>query len=254
MRTKRGFSVIAIVVGVLALAMLGIATYLVIDGNNKATDFNSYDFYSIIEGNKDNGYIGDHVKGSADAPVLIFEYADYQCPGCAGLNPTLNEIIEEMDGKVALVYRSYLLSYHTNATAAASAVEAAGLQGYWKAYADRMFEGQDDWYYATSSERTTIFDGYFIEVTNGEGDLDKFHEDIASENVAKKISFDMGIGKRIDLSGTPALYVAGQWIKWTEASSIVVNGVTIEWDESLGSKEGLSWLFERIYDATVGNS
>jgi len=249
MREKTGFSIIGLIAAIVAVAFLGIATYLVIDGNSKATDFNSYDFYSIIEPNRDNGYIGDHVKGNPDAEVLIFEYADYQCPGCAGLNPTINEVIEKLDGKVALVYRSYLLSYHTNATAAASAVEAAGLQGYWKAYADKMFAGQDDWYYATSSERTEIFDKYFVEVTEGKGDMDKFHSDIASENVAKKISFDMGIGKRIDISGTPALYTDGQWIKWTEASSIVINGVTISWDESLGSLEGLTWLFERIYDA-----
>ena len=252
MKKIKGFSIIWVIITLLALAFLGIATYLIIDSNNQMTDFGSYDYYSVIEATKDNGYIGDHVKGSSDAPVLIFEYADYQCPGCASLNPKINSIIEQLDGKVAVVYRSYLLSYHSNATAAASAVEAAGLQGYWKVYGDRMFEGQDDWYYASASERTEIFDNYFVEVTNGEGDLEKFHEDIASENVAKKISFDMGIGKRIDIQGTPALYAYGQWIDWSEAGSITVNGQEITWDEGIGSEEGLLWLFERIYDAAMG--
>lgn len=252
MKSYRGFSKIGLIVGIVALVFLGVMTYLIIDGNSKTTDFAKYDYYSIIQPTKDNGFIGDHVKGSAEAPVLIFEYADYQCPGCAGINPVINTVIEKLDGKVALVYRNYLLSYHANATAAASAVEAAGLQGYWKEYSTRMFAGQDDWYYASASERTTIFDNYFTEVTESKGDMDKFHEDIASENVAKKISFDMGIGKRVDVQGTPALFAYGQWIKWNEAGSITINGQEITWEESLGSEEGITWLFGRIYDAMMG--
>ena len=134
MKKFRGFSVVGVVVGVVVFVLLGVGTALVIDGNNKATDFGEYDFYSVIEPTKDNGNIGDHVKGDADAPVLIFEYADYQCPGCASINPRVNKAVEESDGKLAVVYRSFLLSYHQNGTAAASAAEAAGLQGYWKEY------------------------------------------------------------------------------------------------------------------------
>ena len=138
MKQKQGFSAVAVIIGVVAVALLGIATYFIIDGNNKATDFNDYNFYSVIAPDKNNGNIGDHVKGDANAPVLIFEYADYQCPGCASINPKVNKAIEELDGKLAVVYRSFLLSYHKNGTAAASAAEAAGLQGYWKPYADKL--------------------------------------------------------------------------------------------------------------------
>ena len=69
MKNKKGFSVVGVIIGILVVALIGVAAYFVIDGNNKATDFNSYDFYSIIPGNKDNGGIGDHVKGSDTAPV-----------------------------------------------------------------------------------------------------------------------------------------------------------------------------------------
>ena len=107
--------------------------------------------------------------------------------------------ITTTNGKLAIVYRSFLLSYHQNGTAAASAAEAAGLQGYWKEYADKLFEEQSEWEYADTSERTELFNKYFKEVTNNKGDLDKFNQDIASEAVSKKISFDMGIGKRVDV-------------------------------------------------------
>lgn len=251
MKKKKGFSVVGAIVGVAVVAFLAVATYLIIDGNSKATDFNAYDFYSVIGPTKDNGNIGDHVKGSADAPVLIFEYADYQCPGCASINPKVNKVIEKLDGKLAVVYRSFLLSYHQNGTAAASAAEAAGLQGYWKEYADKLFAEQSEWEYASASERTELFNKYFEEVTNGKGDLEKFNQDIASENVSKKISFDMGISKRIDVGGTPAFYVDGQLINWSGAGEVTINGKTISWD-SARSGDDFTKLLKDIVAAKLG--
>ena len=78
MKKLQGFSVIGLIIGIVIAALLGVATYAIIDGNNKAVNFNNYDFYSVIEPTEDNGNIGDHVKGDPNAPVLIFEYADYQ--------------------------------------------------------------------------------------------------------------------------------------------------------------------------------
>lgn len=251
MQKLKGFSVAGVVIVVLVVALLGVATYAIIDGNNKATDFNNYDFYSVIGPTADNGNIGDHVKGDADAPALIFEYADYQCPGCASINPKVNKAVEQMNGKLAVVYRSYLLSYHQNGTAAASAAEAAGLQGYWKPYADKLFSEQSEWEYASASERTALFNKYFEEVTDGKGDVDKFNRDIASENVSKKISFDGGIGKRIDVQGTPAFYVDGQWINWGDAGSVTVNGKTISWD-SARSGDDFVKLLKDITAAKLG--
>ena len=244
MKKVKGFSVIGVIIGVLVVAAIGVAAYFVIDGNNKATDFSEYDFYSVIPANKDNGNIGDHVKGDANAPALIFEYADYQCPGCASMNTKVNKAIEELDGKLAVVYRSYLLPYHKNGTAAASAAEAAGLQGYWKKYADKLFAEQAEWEYASASDRTALFDKYFLEVSDNKGDVDKFNEDMASEAVSKKISFDMGIGNRMNIEGTPAFYVDGQLIDWgsKEGSSVTVNGKTITWTEAQGGDDFVKLL------------
>ena len=232
MKNFRGFSIAGVIIGILAVALLGVATYAVIDGNNKATDFNKYDFYSIIEASEDNGGIGDHVKGNKDAPVVIFEYADYQCPGCASINPRVNKAIEDSEGKLAVVYRSYLLAYHQNGTAAASAAEAAGLQGYWKEYANELFANQAEWETLSGSERTAYFEALFNRVSGGKGDTEKFKQDLASEQVKKKIDFDMGIGKRMNIEGTPAFYVDGQAIKWGDAGSVNVNGETITWDSA----------------------
>lgn len=238
--------VIGAIFGVLVAGVLGYFTYTLIDGNSKITDFNKYDYYSVIPATEDNGNIADHVKGSADAPVLVFEYADFQCPGCASLNPKVNKMIEALDGKVAVVYRNFLLSYHQNGTAAASAAEAAGLQGYWKEYADALFTYQSEWEYASPEDRTNYFKEYFIEVANGAGDIDKFLEDLGSKEVSKKISFDMGIGKRVDIGGTPAFYVDGQLIVWSKAGSFTHNGKTISWEDAHSTQEDFIQLFTDI--------
>ncbi|MBR2708804.1 thioredoxin domain-containing protein [Candidatus Saccharibacteria bacterium] len=251
MKKMKGFSVIAVIIIVAVLAVIGVGAFLVIDGNNNATDYTKYDFYSVIAPDKHNGEIGDHVKGDPEAPVLIFEYADFQCPGCASINPRVNKTIEQLDGKLAVVYRSFLLSYHQNGTAAASAAEAAGLQGYWKEYADKLFLKQSEWEYASSSDRAELFNKYFEEVTDGKGDLEKFNKDIASDQVSKKINFDMGIGKRMDIGGTPAFYIDGQLIAWNKEGSLNINGKTISWD-SARNGDDFTKLIKQIVEAKLG--
>lgn len=248
MHNRKGFQVIGLIAGIAVVALIAIAAFFVIDGNNKATDFNNYDFFSIIEADDNNGNISDHVKGSPDAPVIVYEFADYQCPGCASINPKVNKAVEDSKGKLAIVYRSFLLSYHKNGTAAASAAEAAGLQGYWKPYADKLFAEQAEWEYASTTERTGFFEKYFIDVTDGKGDLDQFKEDMASDRVSKKISFDMGIARRVDVPSTPAFYVDGQLIKWSEAGEVEINGKLISWDSGRSGDEFIE-LLNQIVEA-----
>lgn len=256
MKKLKGFSVAGVIIGIVVVALIGIGAYVVIDGNNNITDYDNYDFYSIIKPTKDNGNIGDHVKGDSSAPVVIFEYADYQCSACASINPRVNKVIEELDGKLAVVYRSFLISYHQNATAAASAAEAAGLQGYWEEYAAKLFAEQSEWYYASSSQRTELFNKYFSVVTDGKGDIEKFNKDIVSESVSKKISFDMGIGKRMNIDGTPSFFIDGQFIDWgdTDSSgtdSVTINGKTITWEGAQSGDKFIA-LIKRIVEAKLG--
>ncbi len=250
MKTSKGWIILWSVIGVAVVALLGFATKTIIENNNKYAE---YDFNSVIPATDANGQIGDHVKGDENAPVKIFEYADFQCPGCASINPRVKKIIENLDGKLAVVYRSYILSYHENGTASAAAAEAAGLQGYWEEYGDLLFSKQAEWQSASVSERTTLFEGYFDEVTDGKGDKEKFTSDMAGTNVMKKINFDMGIGKKIDIPATPAFYIDGQYIKWSEANSVTVNGKKIEWD-SARSGDAFEELIKEIVEAKLGES
>jgi len=88
----------------------------------------------------------DHTKGNPDAAVKLVEYGDYQCPACAGVNPAVNQVIENMGEDIMLVYRHFpLVNIHPNALAAAYAAEAAAIQGkFWEMH-DKLYENQQEW-------------------------------------------------------------------------------------------------------------
>ena len=58
MKTARGFSIIGTIIGIIVVIIILVGAFFVIDGNNKATDYNNYDFYSVIAPDASNGYIG----------------------------------------------------------------------------------------------------------------------------------------------------------------------------------------------------
>ncbi len=243
--------VIKISLGVLAVAIVALIAKFIMDGNSNITNYADYDLHSIIGPTKDNGNIGDHIKGSADAPVVIFEYADFQCSVCAVFSSRVNTLLEKYDGKLAVVYRNFLLSYHQNGTAAASSAEAASLQGYWAEYADALFDNQAEWEYASSSERTKLFERYFTEVTGGKGDLEKFRNDVASKEVSKRLSFDAGIGRRLsEITGTPSFFIDGQIINRTEAGYVVIDGEVVSWNENTDFID----LMSSIIDAKLAHA
>jgi len=169
-------------------------------------DVSQYDLTQLIPANDDNGQIADHVKGDAKtAKVILFEYADYQCSACALFQVWIKELLKEYDGQLAVVYRSCpFTSIHPNAIAAASAVEAAGLQGYWEEMGDLVFANQAEWFYATGNKRTEYFVSYFQSASNGQGDVNQFKSDMGGDAVKKKVNFDKAIAESLNLTATPS--------------------------------------------------
>ncbi len=85
----------------------------------------------------------DHIRGSKDAPVVIVEYSDTECPFCKQFHSTLKQVVDEMGGQVAWVYRHFPLdALHSKARTEAVATEcAADLGGedmFWK-YIDKLY-------------------------------------------------------------------------------------------------------------------
>lgn len=194
------------------IAIFGALVGLSIAQNHAGADYSQYDLSTIIPADENSGGLEENITGNPDAPVIIYEYGDYQCTACAPINPYINEIIEEYNGKVAVVLRTYIMDYHQNGTAAASAANAAAMQGYWKKYKDLLYAKQNDWYYSDASQRQQQFEEYFIEASNSKGDLEKFRTDMQSKAVAQKINFDRQLSTLAEVEWTPTFYLGGELI------------------------------------------
>lgn len=139
----------------------------------------------------------DHLRGSADAPIVLVEYSDFQCPYCSVIHPTLKKIVDESNGQIAWVYRQLpLTSIHPEAQPAAEASECVAEQlgdaGFWQ-FADMMFANQ-----------AKLGSAFYTEVAKGLGaDMAAFASCTTSGKYADKIATDTAEAQSNGGSGTP---------------------------------------------------
>jgi protein-disulfide isomerase len=73
------------------------------------------------------------VRGDKSSPVMLVEYADYECPYCQQILPALTKLRGDYAGKVAFAYKDVPLPNHPNAQKAAEATHCSWAQGkYWE--------------------------------------------------------------------------------------------------------------------------
>lgn len=183
--------------------------------NNEKVDYSIYDTTKIIAADKYNGNIGEHVRGKEDSKIVVVEYADLQCPGCATLMPKITKLHEQYGDRVAFVYRNYPIQGHQNARAAAAAAESAGFQGYYWQMVETIYANRADWISLLDTEkRTAVFEDLFKQVSDGKGDVAKFKSDLNNQDIQKKIDFDKGLGQNRDnVTATPSFYIDGENIE-----------------------------------------
>lgn len=102
--------------------------------------------------------------GEADAPVVVREFADYQCPACQRFSEATDQLKEQYvkTGKVRFVYFDLPLQQHANAVPAAMAARCAGDQGqYWDMH-DQLFDMQTEW--SGTDRPTEMFTRYAEEL------------------------------------------------------------------------------------------
>ncbi|MDO4759274.1 MAG: thioredoxin domain-containing protein [Candidatus Saccharibacteria bacterium] len=209
---------VGVIIGVILVGFGGLLWWSYQEKQATSPNYAEIDENRIIGAERFNGGIADHVKGSTEAAVLLFEYADFQCPGCATVNVRLNRLVEEYQSKLAVVYRNFLIKDHLNSTAMTTAAEAAGLQGFWKPYADLVFANQSSWEYVSGKERTELLVKYFERVSEGRGDVEKFKRDLSSPEIKLKIEFDMGLARKVKATHTPTLILNGENLDFSQVS------------------------------------
>ena len=146
--------------------------------------------------------------GDADAPVVITEFSDYQCPACAGVEELMvRELIERYvdTGKARLVYREFPLDgLHPFARKASEAAVCAGEQdAYWEMH-DKLFGSQEEWAGQGVSDPTTHFKDYAEELGL---DTDDFNQCLDSGEAASVVESDFLAGKMAGVSATPTFFI-----------------------------------------------
>ncbi len=180
---------------------VAIVAGLVYTSNNEKMAVDDVDAFAITT----NREINDQVYGNKDAKVIIYEYADFQCPGCGGAYPNLTSIKETYKDSIAFVYRHFpLTTIHPNAFAAAATAESAGLQGkFWEMH-NLLFDTQDAWSSQSAEQRQKTFEGYARQLGLN---MDQYSADLTSDKVAAKIEFDRALGRKLGVDSTPTIFV-----------------------------------------------
>lgn len=84
-------------------------------------------------------------KGPANAPIVIVEFSDFQCPACRFAVEPMRRIEALYQGRVHVIFKHFPLRSHPQAKPAAIAAECAGRQGRFWDYYDKLYENQADW-------------------------------------------------------------------------------------------------------------
>jgi protein-disulfide isomerase len=147
-------------------------------------------------------------KGSAKAPVTVYEMSDFQCPYCrAFATETFPQLEQEYikPGKVRWVFINFpLTSVHAHAAAAAElALCAAQQRGFWRIH-DLLFQYQEAW--APLKEAGP----FFVSLADSAG-LSKpaILSCLQSPQTVEQVKADAEGASRSGAASTPTFYIEG---------------------------------------------
>ena len=144
---------------------------------------------------------GSPQLGSADAPITLIEFSDFECPFCGSFVPTLEQVKAEYPDEVKIVFKQFPLnSIHPKAQKAAEASLCAHEQGkFWETH-DLYFAEQDSLEIADLEEKA------------GRLGLDTaaFSACLASGKYVDVIAADASDGAAVGVTGTPAVFINGR--------------------------------------------
>lgn len=154
----------------------------------------------------------DYIRGNPNAPIVIVEYSDFDCPFCKNFHETMNQVMDNYGttGDVAWVYRHFPLEQlHPSAPFIANAAECvaeqAGNDGFW-AFADLVFGER------STNEPTNLARLDEFAETAGVTDIAAF--DACKENAGAKAKVDEDFNDALNAGarGTPhsVITVGGQ--------------------------------------------
>ena len=143
----------------------------------------------------------DHIRGPADAPVTLVEYADFECAYCGRAEPVIRELLAEFGTELRYVFRHLpLADVHVNAQLAAEAAEVAGAYGkFWEMH-DLLFRHHD---------ALSVADlvGYADQLGL---DVERFTEKLGRRKYAPRVARDVDGADASGVTGTPTFFANGR--------------------------------------------
>ncbi|MBZ4319291.1 DsbA family protein [Streptomyces huiliensis] len=144
--------------------------------------------------------------GKPDAPVVLVEYADYQCSFCGRFTrESQPELIRKYvdEGVLRIEFRNFPI-FGDPSQRAARASWAAGRQGRFWQFHDEL--------YAKTRKGDALAEDKLVDMarTAGVGDLDRFRADLKSDASEEAVKKDQQEGYRLGVSSTPSFLVGGR--------------------------------------------
>lgn len=147
--------------------------------------------------------------GNANAPVLIEEFSDPECPFCALVSPQLEKFVIDNQDLAKLEYYNFPLPYHEYGFMASEGAECAGDQGQFFQYLNTIFENQKN-----------LNEDYLYKVADSlKLNRTTFDQCLKDHKHKGKILAQVAIGTERKLPGTPSIFVDGQMVQWTDAET-----------------------------------
>ncbi|GAA3974028.1 hypothetical protein GCM10023085_65630 [Actinomadura viridis] len=149
-----------------------------------------------------------YALGRVDAPVVMIEYSDFQCPFCGRFaRETKPRLVREyVDRGVLRIEWRDLPVLGPESRAAAQAGRAAAMQGRFWQFHDRL--------YAEPRRRNSgaFADRHLVAWAREAGvpDLDRFRRDMASPKARDAVQTDLDEGYGIGAVSTPAFLINGE--------------------------------------------
>lgn len=173
------------------------------------------------------GIAGGVTLGSADAPLTLVEFSDYQCPFCRRFHDqTFSQLKKEYidTGKVRYVFRDFPLDrIHPHARKAAEAAHCVGDQGkYWEIH-DVLFQNQQNL-------QPDDLKSYAKKLGL---DMKAFETCFDEEKYASRVQQNLTDGLKIGVRGTPS-FVLGKTGKDGTVDGLVITGARPFSDFKLG--------------------
>ncbi len=151
-------------------------------------------------------------RGPEDAPVLLVEFSDFQCPACLAAKPVVDAVLAKYPTQVRFIYRHFPLDQHAYSKQAAQAAEAAKLQGkFWEMY-DGLFEKQQ----SLSDETVKAL------ATSLNFRMEAFEKDWKDASIAALVAEDRAQGEALGTRGTPTFFLNGKKLTLASWSDLMV--------------------------------